>query len=178
MTRDYKRTLGREQRKQFRARMWEFRRRPQDLTAEQRAALEGLFQEVPALRQVHALRWGLTAIFDGAPDRQAAEAAIEAWRQKAEASGLEWGPFLGMYDRHRDGILAYFEGRQSSGPVEGLNNKARVILKRSYGLKSCESLWTRLVLDVNWVQERIGRSVAALHALANRIWTAFCGYYT
>ncbi len=43
----------------------------------------------------------------------------------------------------------YFEARQTSGPVEGLNNKARVILKRSYGLKSVDGLWTRLILDVN-----------------------------
>lgn len=178
MTRDYQRTLDKEQRKRFKARMWEFRRRPQDLTAEQARALAGLFQEVPALRQIHELRWGLTAVFDSAADRETAEAEIEAWRQKAEASGLDWGPFLGMYDRHRDGILAYFQDRYSSGPVEGLNNKARVILKRSYGLKSCAALWTRLILDVNWVRERISRTVAAMHALANRIWTAFCGYYT
>jgi transposase len=158
--------------------MWEFRRRPQDLTAEQAQALEGLFQEVPALRPIHELRWGLTAIFDSAADRQIAEAAIEAWRQKAEASGLDWGPFVGLYERHRDGILAYFQERHSSGPVEGLNNKARVILKRSYGLKSCESLWTRLILDVNWVRERMGRTITAMHGLANTIWAAFCGYYT
>jgi transposase len=178
VTRDYQRTLDKERRKQFKARMWEFRRRPQDLTAEQRAALEGLSQEVPALRPIHELRWGLTAIFDSAADRQAAEAAIAAWRQRAEASGLDWGPFVGLYDRHRDGILAYFQDRYSSGPVEGLNNKARVILKRSYGLKSCESLWTRLILDVNWVRERVGRTITAVHGLANRIWTAFCSYYT
>jgi hypothetical protein len=33
--------------------------------------------------------------------------------------------------------------------VEGLNNTARVILKRSYGRKGADSLWTRLILDVN-----------------------------
>lgn len=178
MTQEYKRQLGRAQRQQFQARMWEFRRRPQDLTAEQAQALEGLFQEIPALRLVHELRWKLTDIFDTAPDRPAAEAAIAAWRQQAESSGLDWGPFLGLYERHRDGILAYFAERHSSGPVEGLNTKARVILRRSYGLKSCAALWTRLVLDVNWVRERVGRTVAAMHALANSIWTAFCGYYT
>ena len=31
--------------------------------------------------------------------------------------------------------------------MEGINNKARVITKRTYGLKSAESLWTRLILD-------------------------------
>lgn len=178
MTRTHKQKLSKAERKQFRARMWEFRRRPADQTPEQAEALEALFQELPALRVIHELRWKLTGIFDTAADRQTAEAQIRAWCQQAEATGMDWSPFVGMYDRHRDGILAYFDSRESSGPVEGLNNKARVILKRSYGLKSCESLWTRLILDVNWVGERIGRTVATMHALANGIWAAFCGYYT
>ena len=178
MTRQYKQKLSKAERKEFRARMWEFRCCPQDLTATQTKDLEALFQELPGLRVIHDLRWNLTGIFDSAPDRDTAEAEIAAWRAEAENSGLDWSKFLGLYDRHSDGILAYFTRRESSGPVEGLNNKARVILKRSYGLKSCETLWTRLILDVNWVGERIGKTVAAMHALANCIWAAFCGYYT
>jgi transposase len=178
VTRTHKQKLSKAERKQFRARMWEFRRRPADLTAEQAEALEALFQELPVLRVIHALRWQLTDIFDTVADRQTAEAQIGAWCQQAEDTGLDWSPFVGMYDRHRDGILAYFDSRESSGPVEGLNNKARVILKRAYGLRSCASLWTRLILDVNGLGERIGRTVATMHALANRIWAAFCGYYT
>jgi transposase len=178
VTRDYKRGLNKEQRKQFRARMWEFRRRPQDLMAEPANTLEALFQEVPGLRVIYQLRWKLTGIFDEAADRGTAAAGIAAWCAEAEASGQDWGAFVGLYERHRDGILAYFEGRQTSGPVEGLNNKARVIIKRSYGLKSCDTLWTRLILDVNWVRERIGRTVEVTHALANRIWSAFCACYT
>jgi len=41
--------------------------------------------------------------------------------------------------------------------IEGLNNKARVILKRSYGLKGADSLWTRLILDVNRATRSAGR---------------------
>jgi hypothetical protein len=43
-------------------------------------------------------------------------------------------------------FLAYSDDQESSGPVE--DNKARVIVKRSHSLKSCESLWTRRILDV------------------------------
>ena len=178
MTRTYKQKLTKAQGKEFKARMWEFRRRPADQRPEQAEALEKLFQEVPELRVIHALRWQLTDVFDSAPDRATAATAIAVWREQALASGLDWDAFLGLYDRHQDGILAYFDHRESSGPVEGLNNKARVILKRSYGLKSCESLWTRLILDVNWVGERMGRTIVEMHALANRIWSAFCGCYT
>ncbi len=178
MTRAYKRGLDAEQRKLFRARMWEFRRRPEDLDEERRVALEELFVRVPALRQVYELRWQLTYVFDTAPDPEAAAKAIDSWRAAAAASGLDWEPFVGMYERHRDGILAYFRERQTSGQVEGLNNKARVILKRAYGLKSTDSLWTRLILEVNRAGEKISRTIKDMHRLANRIFDAFCCSYT
>ena len=61
--------------------------------------------------------------------------------------------------------------------MEGLNTKARVITRRSYGLKHAESLWQRLVLDVNRVIGTARRSVRDLHALARGIQAKFCGYY-
>jgi transposase len=61
----------------------------------------------------------------------------------------ELDSFIRTFERWEDEILNYFEARQTSATVEGLNNKARVILKRSYGLKGADSLWTRLILDVN-----------------------------
>jgi len=158
--------------------MWEFRRRPQDLESTAAQALETLFAALPELRGVYDLRWELTRIFEEAPDRATAATAIEDWRQRAEQSGLDWRPFLAMYDRHREGILAYFTERQTSGPVEGLNNKARVIVKRSYGLKSCDTLWTRLILDVNWAREKLGLTIERVRHAAHSIWRAFCGYYT
>ena len=178
MTRAYKRGLNAEQRKLFRSHMWEFRRRPEDLDAKQRAALEALFVRLPALRVVYEFRWQLTHIFDTAPDRQTAAKAIDSWQASVAASGQDWGAFVGMYERHRDGILAYFEERQTSGQVEGLNNKARVILKRAYGLKSTDSLWTRLILEVNRAGEKISRTIDEMHRLANRIFNAFCCSYT
>jgi transposase len=178
VTRTYKRGLNAEQRKVFRSQMWEFRRRPEDLDEQQRAALEELFVRLPALRRIYELRWQLTDIFDTAPDRETAAKAIDSWRADVAASGLDWGRFVGMYERHRDGILAYFEERQTSGQVEGLNNKARVILKRAYGLKSTDSLWTRLILEVNRAGEKISRTIAEMHQLVHRIFTAFCCSYT
>jgi len=132
-----------------------------------------LFQKLPGLRVIHDLRWNLTGIFDSAPDRDTAEAEIAAWRAEAENSGLDWSKFLGLYYRHSDGILAYFARRESSGPVEGLNNKARVILKRSYGLKSCETLWTRLILDLNRAKEIVLYTIRQIRELVRGLRAIF-----
>lgn len=75
-------------------------------------------------------------------------------------------------------MLAYFDRRETSAAVEGLNNKARVITRRSYGLKSADSLWRRLTLEVNRIAGVAHRAVSELHALARSIQAKFSGYYT
>ena len=42
------------------------------------------------------------------------------------------------YDEPQSSILAYLDERRTSGPVEGLNNKARVITKRCYGVRNTD----------------------------------------
>ena len=70
-------------------------------------------------------------------------------RRERGQPGLDLGSFFETYDRWKTKILNYFDARQTSAAVEGINNKARVITKRTYGLKSAKSLWDRLILDLN-----------------------------
>jgi transposase len=44
--------------------------------------------------------------------------------------------------QHREIILNYFRARKeySSGAVEGMNNKAKVVLRRSYGFREISTL--------------------------------------
>src|SRR5688572_24625059 len=70
--RAYKRGLSKEQAKRVRSLMHDFRRRPADLKAEHRQALDNLFDKVPVLGQIYHLRWQATAIFDSAADRTTA----------------------------------------------------------------------------------------------------------
>jgi transposase len=158
--------------------MHDFRRRPQDLRPEQVQALDELFERVPALGQAYHMRWEVTAIFDTAADRGAAAPPLRAWIAEARETGLDWQPFITMLENHWDGILAYFDERRSSGPVEGLNTKARVITRRAYGLRSVSALWTRLLLDVNWAGKRIGQTITGIRQLVNRIQAHFAGCYT
>ena len=62
--------------------------------------------------------------------------------------------------------------------MEGLNNKARVITKRCYGVKNTKTLWNRLCLDVNLAARAARFTVQDIRALANRIRGVFLGYYT
>jgi len=57
--------------------------------------------------------------------------------------------------------------------VEGRNNKARVILKRSYGLKGADSLWTRLILDVNRATDVVLYTIGQIKELVEGFRVAF-----
>ncbi|MBA4391925.1 MAG: hypothetical protein C0407_00065 [Desulfobacca sp.] len=38
-------------------------------------------------------------------------------------------------NRHRSGLLSYFRHRISTGPLEGLNNKIKVLKRQVYGFR-------------------------------------------
>jgi transposase len=178
ITRGYKKKLSKAERKEFRSRMWEFRRDPSSLTAEEKAKLEALFEKLPELRKLYELRVEFKRIFDETQDRAEAELALTAWIMKLLEAFPEMDKaFVKTYERWQAEILNYFDGRHTSGPVEGINNKARVITKRAYGLKSASSLWTRLVLDLNLAAEAVGQTIQAIRAIASAfrpIFSAAC----
>ena len=105
------------------------------------------------LKDVYDVRVRFKEIFDTAPDRATAEQQLAELRARTEALGLDFSKFWTTYDNWKTGILNYFDGRYTSAAVEGINNKARVITKRCYGVKSADTLWNRLLLDLNRASE-------------------------
>jgi transposase len=158
--------------------MHDFRRRPEDLKPEQTATLEALFAKVPTLGVIYHLRWQATGIFDIAKDVATAAKGLRKWIADARLTALDWQPFITMLEGHWEGILAYFEDRRTSGPVEGINNKVRVVMRRGYGIRNLPTLWSRLVLDVNWACRKVGHTIVSIRQLVGRIQAAFAGVYT
>jgi transposase len=105
------------------------------------------------------------AIFDTAPGRRKAHRDLVGLFLDMMEQFPELAGFVRTFETWQDEILNYFDARQTSGPVEGINNKARVIVKRSYGLKSADSLWTRLVLDLNRGKDVVLRTIGQIRDL-------------
>jgi transposase len=158
--------------------MHDYRRRPEDLTAEQTQRLEDLFEKVPTLGVIYHFRWQVTQVFDTAANRAAAAQALEEWIAEARGTDLDWEPIITMLKNHWDGILAYFDDRRSSGPVEGLNNKIRVVMRRGYGIRNIATLWTRVLLDVNWAWKKLGQTIPGVRELVSGIQGHFARCYT
>ena len=146
--------------------------------AREREALERLFVELPVLKDVYDVRVRFKAIFDTAPDRTTAEKQLAELRQGTESLGLDFSKFWTTYDNWKTGILNYFGERYTSAAVEGINNKARVITKRCYGVKSSDTLWNRLILDLNRASEAVVRTIGELREIVGGLKAVFLRFCT
>ena len=70
------------------------------------------------------------------PGKRAAGKFLTHWIRKAEVSGI---PLLMTFARtlaaHRAGILAWYDHRISTAPLEGTNNKIRTLTRTAYGYR-------------------------------------------
>ena len=140
--------------------------------------MEQLFAELPALKNVYEIRLRFKEVFDTAPDYATAEQQLTVLRAQAESLGLDFSKFWTTYDNWKTGILNYFVERYTSAAVEGINNKARVITKRCYGVKSSDTLWNRLILDLNRASEAVGRTIGGLRDIVVGLKVVFLGFCT
>jgi transposase len=133
--------------------MWPFRKRPEELKPEAGDLLERLFTYSPKIEVAYHLRVDLTDLFDRDYTKAGAKCAIWAWCKRVRQSGLtEFERFLGTIDRWLDEITNYFQGRQTSGFVEGFNNRVKVLTRRCYGMFNVGRLFQRLTLDLHGYQ--------------------------
>jgi transposase len=133
--------------------MWPFRKRPEALEPHERERLERLFTYAPKIEAAYHLREALTDLFERDYTKAGAKCAIRAWCKRVRQSGLaEFESFLGTLDRWMDEITHDFRGRQTSGFVEGFNNRVKVLKWRCYGIFNVGKLFQRLTLDLHGYQ--------------------------
>ena len=129
--------------------MWPFRKNKADLKPKEAELLDRLFDYAPSLKSAYDFREKLTAIFEKDLTKTQATQAIKKWHQEVQESELTcFDPFLTTLDTYLDEITNYFLHRDSSGFVEGLNNKIKVLKRRCYGLFNLDHLFQRLFLDL------------------------------
>jgi len=147
--RDLKKSLEKEHYDGLKGTMWLFRRNPQDLDKEEQERLALLFECAPELKQAYDLRERLTSIFETEHTKDSGRAAIRGWIRRVRNSKLScFDPFLKTLENWLDEITNYFVSRQTSGFVEGFNNKVKVLKRRCYGITNLTHLFQRLYLDL------------------------------
>ena len=108
--------------------------------------LERLRRANRALDRAYELKEYLATILGQATPEDAPE-LLDEWIEWAARSRLK--PFVRLgrtIRKHAEGILAYLDTRMTNGPVEGINNRLRVIARRAYGFHSAGALISMLFL--------------------------------
>jgi transposase len=148
-----KRALPKAEYAEITGAMWPFRKRPGDLEPQEWERLERLFTCSAKIEAADHLREDLTALFEHAYTKAGAKCAIRAWCKRVRQRGrAEFESFLRTLARWLDEITHDFQGRQTSGFVEGFNNRVKVLTRRCYGIFNVGRLFQRLTLDLHGYQ--------------------------
>lgn len=68
-----------------------------------------------------------------------AQKFLSSWILRAHASGIRMlKTFANTLAGHREGVLAYYDHEISTGPLEGLNNKIKTLMRQAYGFRDKE----------------------------------------
>jgi len=144
-----KQELSKAEYRQLKGNLWAFRKNQADLAPEEQECLARLFAYSPELEAAHLLREELTGIFEQAASQAQAQEQIRAWEERVRHSGLScFDDFLNTLGHWWNEITNYFVNRATSGFVEGLNNKLKVLKRRCYGLLNLAHLFQRIFLDL------------------------------
>jgi transposase len=114
----------------------------ENLTTQGRRSLKLLLKANQRLNTAYLLKEEFDQLWEYQSEAWARR-FFETWRDSLKWQRLKpYEKFAEMIDRHWDGIAAYCkpENKVALGFVEGLNNKIRVIQRRSYGLRNEEYL--------------------------------------
>lgn len=142
---DFRRRLHREatdlmQKKVLKGTRWLLLKNPENLSEQrhERERLEEALRMNQPLATAYYLKEDLRQIWLQ-DDKQSARQVLDDWIRRAEASCLDvLQKMAGTLAMYRTGILAYYDCRISTGPLEGTNNKIKTMTKQAYGFRDRE----------------------------------------
>lgn len=129
--------------------MWACRKKKADLTPAERQVLRRFFAHSPDLKQAYQFREQLTAIFELKISKSIAKRKLRAWIKRVRTSSLTcFDAFIKTLENWLEDIANFFIARDTSGFVEGFNNKIKVLKRRCYGIFNIQHLYQRIFIDL------------------------------
>ena len=138
---EYRRLVGKD-RSYIKGQKYTLLSKKENLSLEGRRALRKLLGANRRLNIAYLLKESFGQLWDYRTEGWARR-FFDNWKESLKWQRLKpYKEFAEMVERHWDGIAAYCkaENKVSLGFVEGLNNKIRVIQRRTYGLRDEEYL--------------------------------------
>jgi transposase len=119
-----------------------------DLDAVDRAWGRAAGRAYPAVAVAYDLKERRRRMYEEAPSRTAAACRLGWWVKKGRASGLTaFGKRADFRERWWETIWNYFVERRTNGPVEGCNNKIKLIKRRTSGVTNDTHFRLRVLME-------------------------------
>ena len=129
---------------------WVLLKNQGDLDDAEKQKLRVVYELSPLLRKLHQLKERFRSIFQHITDRKQAERFLQAWVCEVKQFGChKLLKFVETLERWWDPILNYFNRRITSGAVEGLNNRIKLIKRCAYGYRNVTNFRNRIVAEIS-----------------------------
>jgi transposase len=113
-----------------------------DLNDEENKKLELILKQSERLRLAYELKESFRAIYESNLTVEEGKTKIELWIDKARKVYCN---AITTITNHIEGICNYFLSRTTSGVMEGINNKSKLIKRRAYGFVNFDNFRMRLL---------------------------------
>ncbi|WP_448562964.1 ISL3 family transposase, partial [Trichothermofontia sp.] len=113
-----------------------------DLRSEQKAKLEEILKQSKRLAKTYQWQEELRLIYEACLTVEEGKEKIEKWLKKAQKIYTD---VMTTVRKHLDGICNYFRNRTTSGAMEGINNRIKLIKRQAYGFVNFDNFRERLL---------------------------------
>ncbi len=114
----------------------------EDLTPEEKSELLQLFYQSPCLGIAYELKEEFREIYETSTTLKMGLRRFKKWLIYAR---IMLGQVANTINKYIQEICHYFVGRTTSGVMEGLNNKIKLILRQSYGFKDFNTMREKII---------------------------------
>jgi transposase len=137
----YKQQKDKSQRKLIKGSRWLLLKNERNLRVEpgyggksEKQRLEELMELNTPLSKAYLLKEQIRDIWERDIGIREANHRLNAWIEDARSMGMKaMDKFCKQLERHRKGILNWHKSQISTGPLEGFNNKIKVMKRSAYG---------------------------------------------
>lgn len=114
----------------------------EELTEEQKEQLASVLNQSEILKIAYWLKSEFRSIYETSKTVKSGYNRFKKWLRLAQ---VIYGKAAKTIRKHLEGICNYFISRTTSGVMEGINNKAKLILRQGYGFSDFEHFSARLL---------------------------------
>lgn len=121
---------------------WLLLKNQNDLNDDEQEKLESVLKQSKRLRKAHELKEDFRDIYENSKERDIGKNKFEGWLQKAQSIYTD---AVKTVRNHLDTICNYFLSRTTSGVMEGINNRLKLIKRQAYGFMNFKNMRRRFL---------------------------------